>query len=190
VIVIHVGEAESRGREIDLNYNVTGYYINTTAYMVNITYHNTGSNTSSIYMYVKTRNGTVINETTYLDTPVATYNTEFLPTAGENYYYGMVANHTDYGEFKIQKSFTGQQTVIIPGVDSSYNNWIAIALLILLGAIFSAYSVRFGAIVIPLFAAFLNGIGWINFGVEGWLVISTLILLGVLSYIRKSEHKL
>jgi len=62
--------------------------------------------------------------------------------------------------------------------------WIALALLFLLGGVFSEYNVRYGYVIIPLMYGLMWFVGWIPIS-NALLIIPLLTILGVLSYLRE-----
>jgi hypothetical protein len=71
-------------------------------------------------------------------------------------------------------------------IDSKYYNWISIILIVSIALLFSKNSNRNGYILIPLVALLLSLIGWF---VVSYLITSSVLVIGVIAYIRSAEKK-
>ena len=69
-----------------------------------------------------------------------------------------------------------------------YYTWISIALLILVGAMFSGITVRYGAVFVPMFALLLWYVGWLRFAGDIG-ILGVAMVLGVLFYYKEKSRE-
>lgn len=189
IIIIPIGYQSTQARDAVIHYTIGGNYTeNLTHFVYTLDYEDTTNETINVTTYLHYKNGTVINDHTYLDDSSISHVYEFEPESGETYVYGFVANHPNYQEFNITRSFDGRSLLAIGGLSSTYLQWIAIGLIILVGALFSATSMRFGVIVIPCMAFFFWMAGWLQLNIAGGTIVVALLILGALSYIRWKDR--
>jgi hypothetical protein len=69
--------------------------------------------------------------------------------------------------------------------------WLSVGIIILFGAAFSIFSIRFGMLATPLLAYFFEHVlGWFTIGLGGDAAFAVMMVLGIISYIRQSENKI
>lgn len=189
-VVIPWGNIIPQARTDVISYSLVGNYTTNKTYEVTVSYNDTSGNTTSVTAFVRNNNnGTYVNQQTASGSSI-NYTYSFDPTVGSSYAYGFEATSSVYGTIREFRPFNGPTEVNIPGLATEYRQWIAVAFTILFGAVFSAYSVRFGALIIPLVGYMFYTIGWLALGVGGAVIIPATIVIAVLAYIRKSENKI
>jgi PKD repeat protein len=82
------------------------------------------------------------------------------------------------------QTFTPVELGGVPGM----NQWLALGTLLLVGTIFTKKSVKIAMVVVPLFSMFFLYLGWLSMNVMGLTILVSLLILGILSYARKSER--
>jgi hypothetical protein len=210
-IIINTGPAELPARVSVITSSTSMLYDNeTTDYAtLRISYYDKNNSTTNLTTYIQDSNGSVVTSHVYLRnatvSPLPTiipgttagsmannlvYTEYFLPKSGTSYRYGYYASSTIYGPTNDTKPFVARNYIRPFSMPPQYLPWLAIALMVVLGSIFSAYSVKFGAVVLPLMGFFFSAIGWLSLGVMGLAILGILITLGILSYIRKKENEL
>jgi len=158
--------------------------------LLGVSYADTQQQTTAFQFYVKDASGdTIHSETCEGSTINVSYAVE--DETGKSYTWGFEAEHDVYGSLADGKGITlkGGKRLIDLGLaeeDEFLYTWIALGLIFLVGALFSAISVRAGCAIVPLFSAFVTWIGWLSIS---WTIISVCIALGVVLYMVKSEGR-
>jgi hypothetical protein len=190
-IILTVGEPTTAPRVTVVNSSVSLSYDNeTTDYATfRLNYLDRDNKTITLTTYIIDANNTVVDQHTYSSNANnVTYVTSFVPTKSMAYHYGYMSAYVD-GIFVENKSFAARNYVQPYHISEEYQLWIAVVLMIVIGAVFSAYSVKFGAVVLPLSGFFFSAIGWISYGTAGIIILPVLIILGIAGYIRKKESE-
>ena len=177
-----------------IKWNFTSEIIDSDDAWLNFSYNDTLNETTSGSYYVFMVNETtgiekinMSNRTYYCGTPLynmtSVWNYSCLVTGyrGNTYILGFNVTHTTAGEFKeaVSVFFRYNHPLIqFAGWDDhpGYYQFLSIALLIFAGMLFTGVTIKIGAILLPLFAFLLFGIGW--FSPTNDLVTSG-ILLGI-----------
>ena len=191
-IILNVGQPTIAPQVTVINESTSLNYDNTTTDFATfrVNYLDTSSSTLSLTTFIIDANNTVVDQHTYSSNANnITYTTAFIPVKSMAYKYGYTAVSTKYGVISENRSFTARNYVQPYHLSDEYKLWIAVVLMIVIGAIFSAYSVKFGAVVLPLTGFFFSAIGWISYGTAGVIILPVLIILGLASYIRKKESE-
>jgi hypothetical protein len=189
-IILNVGEPTTAPRVTIVNESTSLNYDNaTTDYATfRVNYRDVSNSTTSLTTFIIDANNTVVDQHTYSSNANnITYTTAFIPVKSMAYKYGYTAVSTKYGTVNETRAFTARNYVQPYHISEEYKLWIAVVLMIVIGAIFSAYSVKFGAVVLPLSGFFFSAIGWISYGTAGLVILPVLIILGIAGYIRKKE---
>lgn len=167
---------------------------------VGLSYLDITDNTTRLKLVVSNttvaEDGTVGYETLHTETltnPVGaqqlSYDFDFV--GGETLVWGYEIDHAIYGDDISKYQFIKIKSLrpvidFAPWIPLDVYNWIAISLLICIAAIFSYLSLKFGAIVVPIFGGLLKFWGYL---VVPWLIVSVAIALGILIYVRISESE-
>jgi hypothetical protein len=177
-----------------ITYSLGNATINSTAEYLNMSYHDTTAGTSYLQFVVYNQSDAVISSTIYTG---GSANSQIKSvvldhTSGQTYRYGIVASQSTYGWMNETKTLTFEQHVALYGTSPTWIEfWLAVGLLVLFGAAFSTFSIRFGMIAIPLLAFFFEHVlGWFTIGIGGDAAFFGMMVLGVISYIRQSENKI
>jgi len=190
-ITIATGFPTGGNKYADINATLYVSSFNTTYSNVSLYYNDVSLTTSEVNFYAKNLTTGIYpcaNQTS------ATYPVTFNCTVEMNgsYQFGYNATSSKYGFIQQDKivnfnaSNTSHPQTLGNKVDSEMLNWISILLLIFVAGLFSTRSVKFGAVIVPLFATILYWFG--VFDVNG-VIVHTALVLGVMTYIRMSENK-
>ena len=171
-----------------IKWNFTSEIVDSDDAWLNFSYNDTLNETTSGSYYIFTVNETtggnttgvaglqkinMSNRTYYCSTPesfnssggVWYYNCTVHNYRGNTYILGFNATHTTAGEFgeSVSVFFRYNHPLIhFTGWTKGYYNFLSIALLVFFSLLFSGTTVKVGAILLPLFAFLLFGIGWFN----------------------------
>lgn len=191
-ITVATGFPTGGNKYTDINATLFVSAFNTTYSNLSLFYNDSSLTTSVINFYAKNLSTGLypcVNQSS------STYPITLNCTVAMNgsYQFGYNATTTKYGFIQQDKivNFNASNTTIPQGslgskVSTSMLNWISIIGLIFIAGLFSVRSVRYGVVVVPLMAVVLYWFGVLS--VSGTIVHMALVL-GVLVYIRMSEHK-
>jgi hypothetical protein len=191
-IILQVGAVETAPRISVINSSCSMSFDNESTSWATfaVKYNDTSNDTTMVMAYIQeTKSGVIIDKVFFNNTPTVNYTASFLPTKSLAYKYGYTAVSTTYGVINESKAFAGRNYVEPYQLSTEYKLWIAVVLMVVIGAVFSAYSVKFGAVVLPLAGFFFSAIGWISYGTAGVIILPVLIILGIAAYIRKKESE-
>lgn len=140
--------------------------------------------TTSVTFIVETQNGTPVHNQTWTgqQTVDTTYTVPHVK--GAMYVYGFRASTTDRGELEKWDGITLHSRLVDLGIEEGYYFWISLCFLIPFAGIFSGMTVKYGFILLPLFAGLLFYIGWLEISAT---ILTIAIVLGVLMYITKVQ---
>ncbi len=140
--------------------------------------------TTSVTFIVETQNGTPVHNQTWAgqQTVDTTYTVPHVK--GAMYVYGFRASTTDRGELEKWDGITLHSRLVDLGIEDGYYFWISLCFLIPFAGIFSGMTVKYGFILLPLFAGLLFYIGWLEISAT---ILTIAIVLGVLMYITKVQ---
>lgn len=197
-LVTVVGGFPSGGdRNSDITSNLTAITINSTWSNLSLVYNDTTSSTSLIWFYARNLSTNV----TCYQTNTADVVTLGCPVwASGSYQFGFNSTSSTYGFFHHDKIInfdaghtpgSGKSAMIpvnpVPAnTDTSLLNWGAVALIVLIGSLFSVKSVKHGAVVVPISAMIFWAAGWLN---VSFLILSCAVVIGIMYYMRQSESK-
>jgi len=177
-----------------ITYSMGNATINSTAEFLNMSYVDITAGTTYLAFTVYNQSSVAISTTTYTGASANSQTaTIVLPhTSGESYRYGISASQSAYGWINETKTLTFEQHLALYGTSPSWiEYWLAVGLLVLFGAAFSIFSIRFGMISLPLLAFFFEHVlGWFTIGIAGDAAFMAMMVLGIISYIRQSENKI
>jgi PKD repeat protein len=191
-IIIPVGAVETAPRIVVINASCSLTYDNESTSWATfaVKYNDSVNSTTTVMAYIQeTKSGDIVDQKFFNDTSNVNYTASFLPTKSLAYKYGYMATSTTYGVVNESKAFAGRNYVEPYHLSDEYKLWIAVVLMVVIGAVFSAYSVKFGAVVLPLSGFLFSSIGWISYGAAGLIILPVLIILGIAGYIRKKESE-
>jgi len=161
---------------------------------INMSYVDTTLGTSSLTFIVYNSSRSIVVSITYTGTSAnsATFNYTYLNITQTStwYTYSLQAYNANYGWLNESITQTDPSIGLIPGVSPGWpEQWLAIALIIILAAVTSIFSVSIMMIIIPIFAWFLKYyIGWLQLGAGADIGFVIILVLGVLLYVRSREN--
>lgn len=175
--------------EAGVSYNLTTQYYNSSFTRLACNYVDTGGSTAAVTFWVRDVNGTDVYTLNAVDPNNVNESYIVQSEGGQTFYWGFNASHDTYGNFTQGKTISFAGTVDV-GLNPQYYQWIAIGFIILIGALFSAASIKFAGVVVPMIGIMMWYMGWLPMdGIKGPVILGSLLTIGVLSYIRKSEVK-
>jgi len=153
-----------------------------------LTYSDALDNTTSVRFYVTDENGTLIHSETKTGDANVTLSYEMVNVPGEVYLFGFEATHGTYGTIKQDQfiRFSGDR----PRVDFAdwiplwVYNWLAVGIIVCIAAIFGFQTLKFGVVLVPVFALLFTYMEWLDTPV---LLTLCAMTLGILLYMRYSE---
>ena len=153
-----------------------------------LTYSDALDNTTSVTFYVTTENGTLIHSETKTGDANVTISYEMVNVPGEVYIFGFEARHGTYGVIKQDQfiRFSGDR----PRVDFAdwiplwVYNWLAIGIIVCIACIFGFQTLKFGVVLVPVFALLFTYMEWLETPI---LLTLCAMTLGILLYLRYSE---
>lgn len=174
-----LGEQPSMvGNEIIINFSTNK--ISEAKCYLNIVYNDNTENTNSLYLYVKTANGTILSSK---NKNLDYYEYSYLASniSGNTFIYGIQVDHATYGTLEEAKVVHfAKRTFIIDGWTDSYYNWSSFAICFTIAALFTGVKVKYGAVIFPIFCWLFWYIGWFTLGT---IILGIITTLGVLFYI-------
>ena len=188
----------STNRDAEINATFTTHEINDTARVFNVLYVDTGNKTESVNFTVYAKptdevgNFTLIHSETKTGSSV---NFSYIGTNWRNttYYIGYEATMDDGTKRSETRGYEYHMRRILWDLgleedEYQYYTWISIALLILIGAMFSGITVRYGAVFVPMFALLLWYVGWLRFAGDIG-ILGVAMVLGVLFYYKEKSRE-
>ncbi|RLJ05337.1 MAG: hypothetical protein DRP18_03320, partial [Candidatus Aenigmatarchaeota archaeon] len=198
-IVLGLGEISTSYENISINFSTSE--VNSTHRFFNVSYQDLTIHTNHLgfYIYVKSLNSTgnvteLYNETL---TGVNTYNFSYLASGwkGKVFYVKCNATYNDSYFEPVEQTkgymYYLKQRLIDLGFDEAhewYYNAIAVALLVLIAAMFSGITVKYGAVITPGAALGLWWIGWLSVP-HAAIILPTAFVIGVLYYMSESAKE-
>jgi len=193
VIIVSTTDSFSHNRTMisdGITWTFTNTTINETHENLTFTYYDPTGQTTNVSFWVRTHASPLSTcHQEYCSNPnscSATYTCSAYN--GQEYYCGATCQHGYYGEFEAVQIYHYQKLVDL-GIDSAYYPYIAVAFLIVIAAIFSVISVKFGAVLIPIFGFMFYYMKWLPFDYRGVALLTILLVIGIFAYIRKQEDK-
>jgi hypothetical protein len=179
-----------------ISYSFNNNSVNNTTEYFNLSYTDTSGGTSSINFTLKNQSGGVIYTTVVSGFGVATTNISSGPVThapGDTYTYSFVAPQAQIGNVSVVKTITWQNLKTLGGYPDWVGQWMGIALLVVLAAVFSLISVKYAVIIIPVITWFMTYyMQWINPTLGGSIIVvlGSLVVIGALRYIWEQQKKL
>lgn len=153
-----------------------------------LTYSDALDNTTSVRFYVQTENGTLIHSETKTGDANVTLSYEMVNVPGEVYIFGFEARHGTYGVIKQDQfiRFESNRPLVdfAPWIPLWVYNWAAIGFIVCIAAIFGFQTLKFGVVLVPVFALLFTYMEWLDTPV---LLTLCAMTLGILLYMRYSE---
>ncbi|HRD26292.1 MAG TPA: PKD domain-containing protein [Methanoculleus sp.] len=153
-----------------------------------LTYSDALDNTTSVWFYIKTENGTLIHSETKTGDANVTLAYEMANVPGEVYIFGFEARHGTYGTIMQDQfiRFESNRPLVdfAPWIPLWVYNWLAIGFIVCIAAIFGFQTLKFGVVLVPVFALLFTFMGWLGTPI---LITLCALVLGVLLYMRYSE---
>jgi len=164
--------------------------INDTHEMFVFTYYDPTGQTTNVSFWVRTHKSPLSTcHQEYCDTPnscTASYTASCA--GGAEYYAGCTVCSNNHGTWETMQVYHYPLFVDL-GIESGYYPYIAVAFLIVIAALFSVISVKFGAVLIPIFGFMFYYMRWLPFDIRGIGLLTLLLTIGIFAYIRKQEDK-
>jgi hypothetical protein len=179
-----------------ISYSLNNNSVNNTTEYFNLSYTDTSGGTSSINFTLKNQSGGVIYTTVVSGFGTATTNISSGPVThapGDTYTYSFVAPQAQIGNVSVVKTITWQNLKTLGGYPDWVGQWMGIALLVVLAAVFSLISVKYAVIIIPVITWFMTYyMQWINPTLGGSIIVvlGSLVVIGALRYIWEQQKKL
>jgi PKD repeat protein len=183
----------------DRAYNYSATPNGTSMVDLHIGYYDCSGTTSNMTFYVTDVSDNKVKSVLYSNLTVNPNN--FIvsypvqATQGAAYRYGITGrsntNAPIYQENTFALNASQWKANFIKATDGDplavwFYNSLAIALISLVGYIFSRASIKFAVVVVPLFGLLFKWMGWLE---TTWLLVSTAMILGVLFYLRFAEEE-
>lgn len=153
-----------------------------------LTYSDGLKNTTSVRFYVTDENGTLIHSETKTGDANVTLAYEMANVPGEVYIFGFEAVHGIYGVIAQDQfiRFESNRPLVdfAPWIPLWVYNWLAIGFIVCIAAIFGFQTLKFGVVLVPVFALLFTFMGWLGTPI---LITLCALVLGVLLYMRYSE---
>ena len=198
-IVLGLKGSPSTYENISINFSTSE--VNATHRFFNVSYQDLSNHTDHLGFYVYTKPVDSTENTTELYnetlTGINAYNFSYLASEwkGQVFYVKCNATYNDtyYEPVEQTKGFMYylKKRLIDLGFDEAhdwYYNAISVALLVLIGAMFSGITVKYGAVITPGTALSLWWIGWLS--VPGAVILlPTAFVIGVLYYMSESAKE-
>jgi len=188
----------SVNRDAEINATFTTHEINDTARVFNVLYIDTGNKTQSINFTVYAKPTDEVENFTLVYSEIKNGSTaNFSYTAmnwrNTTYYIGYEATMDDGTKRSETRGYEYHMRHILWDLgleedEYQYYTWISIALLILVGAMFSGITVRYGAVFVPMFALLLWYVGWLRFAGDIG-ILGVAMVLGVLFYYKEKSRE-
>jgi len=188
----------SVNRDAEINATFTTHEINDTARVFNVLYIDTGNKTESVNFTVYAKPTDEVGNFTLVYSEIKTGSTvNFSYTAmnwrNTTYYIGYEATMDDGTKRSETRGYEYHIRRILWDLglkpeEYQYYTWISIALLILVGAMFSGITVRYGAVFVPMFALLLWYVGWLRFAGD-IAILGVAMVLGVLFYYKEKSRE-
>jgi hypothetical protein len=195
---IVIGFLVSTTREGEIETSFYTDAINDTHRMFGLNYTDAGNQTQTIKFMVYTRPSDEPGNYTLVYSEEKSNNNASFSYVAENwqnmtYYVGYNATMNDGSTREETKGYEYHIRQILWDLglkpeEYHYYAWISFALLILIGAMFSGLTVKFGAIFVPIFALLLWYIGWLRFAGDT-LILGTAMVMGVLFYFKEKSRE-
>jgi hypothetical protein len=187
-ILVVSGFPTGGNRNEDISANLTVTTINATHSNLSLIYKDNRSSTTAINFYATnlTTGQTCTQTSTSQDTTLSC-----AVLALGTYRFGFNATSSIFGFFQQDKTINfgaGTQTnnPLAGKVDSTLLHWGCIMLLVFVAAMFSVQTVKFGAVIVPAMALVFWSLGWMQ---VNFIFVATSMCIGVMVYLRSSEHK-
>ena len=188
----------STNRDAEINATFTTHEINDTARVFNVLYVDTGNKTESVNFTVYAKPTDEVGNFTLIHSETKTGSTVNFSYIGTNwrnttYYIGYEATMDDGTKRSETRGYEYHMRHILWDLgleedEYQYYTWISIALLILVGAMFSGITVRYGAVFVPMFALLLWYVGWLRFAGDIG-ILGVAMVLGVLFYYKEKSRE-
>ena len=153
-----------------------------------LTYSDALDNTTSVTFYVTTENGTLIHSETETGDANVTISYEMVNVPGEVFIFGFEATHGTYGTITKDQfiRFSNDRPLVdfAPWIPLWVYNWAAIGFIVCIAAIFGFQTLKFGVVLVPVFALLFTYMEWLDTPV---LLTLCAMTLGILLYMRYSE---
>lgn len=153
-----------------------------------LTYSDALDNTTSVTFYVTTENGTLIHSETETGDANVTISYEMVNVPGEVFIFGFEATHGTYGTITkdqfIRFSNDRPRVDFADWIPLWVYNWAAIGIIVCIACIFGFQTLKFGVVLVPVFALLFTYMEWLDTPV---LLTLCAMTLGILLYLRYSE---
>lgn len=175
--------------------NGTLYYeeVSETQVALKLDWTDTASATEELWFFV--RNSTGCEHYTQHFTSCGNQSCSYTVSKTDDtlWYWGYNATHSYFPDtvFEETNYFRFEEALVPIEIDGEeisdlYYNWICIALIVLVAGLFSKYNVRWGAIIVPLWADLLKLM--FKFNYVPWIYLAIATVLGFMYFIRKGRE--
>jgi PKD repeat protein len=155
-----------------------------------VRYYDVGGTTDSLEFKVRSEDNVTVNYEQSSGTPNDWNVSYAVPmTKGMAYVWSIRANNTRYPADIVQSQVVrfGYSVPRIPFGDDltePWRQWIAYGVIFLVALLFGRATIKYASAIIVLLTLFFAVIGWLNYAP---LLISTIVFLGIMFYVRYAE---
>lgn len=186
--VLNYNQVSTTGWTANISCILTNTSLSPTVMRLGYSFTNTTKDVDSFDFFVNTTTGTPLWSEHYTSgNPTVTsggYNA--LIGTNESFVWGVKVHSTSFGWTNFTNGMTIPHSL---GIDQGIGQWIALALVVFIGAMFSVSNVKFGAIIVPI-VLFGCEYAWGLFTLspEGNGIVFVMLIIGVLFYIRQQQE--
>ncbi|MDD4454953.1 MAG: hypothetical protein PHI67_06545, partial [Candidatus Methanomethylophilaceae archaeon] len=187
-IPIYIWPATTPAMGTTVDYALTATPLDSENTRLTLTYRDGLANTTSVRFYVRTEDGEYLHSETKTNDATVTLSYEMANEPGEVYIFGFEARHGVYGTIAQDQfiRFSGGRPLVdlAPWIPLWVYNWAAIGIIVCIAAIFGFQTLKFGVVIVPVFALLFTFMGWLATPI---MLTLCALVLGVLLYMRYSE---
>ncbi|MFA7121398.1 MAG: PKD domain-containing protein [Bacilli bacterium] len=169
-----------------VDYDLTATALDDENTRLTLTYRDGLANTTSVRFYVRTEAGEYVHTETGKGNVTLSYEMPNEP--GEVYIFGFEAQHGVYGLITkdqfVRFESNRPKVDFAPWIPLWVYNWAAIGFIVCIAAIFGFQTLKFGVVLVPVFALLFTYMEWLDTPV---LLTLCAMTLGILLYMRYSE---
>jgi PKD repeat protein len=175
-----------------VSYSIQNASVDATHQYINMSYLDASGGTNTLNFSVHNTSNVVLASASY--SGAAANNQVFSQlitvSQGESYTFAFAANQSEYGWINQTDTVTlANQIGLLDAAPGWVEEWIAIALIIIIASIFTLWSKPFALVGIPIAGWFFQHIlGWLPSTFMSDIAFVCMLALGILVYIRQKEN--
>jgi len=175
-----------------VSYSIQNASVDATHQYFNMSYLDASGGTNALTFSVRNTSGIVLSSASYSGAAANNQVFSQLVTVsqGESYTFAFAANQSEYGWINQTDTVTlANQIALLDAAPGWVEEWIAIALIIVIASIFTLWSKPFALVGIPVAGWFFQHIlGWLPSTFMSDIAFVCMLALGILVYIRQKEN--